>query len=319
METKILTGKIMQGKIFQTIKEDTDQLRKNHGIIPGIAFIGFDGFPLNKYSFPLHVKCALDAGFKVEHQLLSMKVTDEEVKAVIDEFNADESIDAIVVLQPVPPQLNPLLIESMILPQKEVECFHPQNMLQAVTTGTFNNNCRMCLPQALEEILKEENIPVGLEDRWVFVLDKEFFSNQLTLAIVNTAAKQVVPPGAPVTFVSSSSSHLREIAITADFLAIISKKICFFQREWLKDGVVIIDVYSNLVKEVPSKGNPSDLVPVIRGGIDIEKARNKAAAILPVPGGLMTLVLGLLLQNTLKVVSSSRKPSPRSLSFQESA
>ena len=62
---------------------------------------------------------------------------------------------------------------------------------------------------------------------------------------------------------------------------------------------MIIDIYSNLVKEIPSKKYPGKMVPIIRGGVNVESVQNIASTILPVPGGLMSVVLPILLRNTL--------------------
>lgn len=67
----------------------------------------------------------------------------------------------------------------------------------------------------------------------------------------------------------------------------------------LKQGVWIIDIYSNLVREVSSKENPLKLIPVIRGGVNVESVMNIAGSLLPVPGGLMKTVLALLFQNAV--------------------
>jgi methylenetetrahydrofolate dehydrogenase (NADP+)/methenyltetrahydrofolate cyclohydrolase len=85
----------------------------------------------------------------------------------------------------------------------------------------------------------------------------------------------------------------------ADYLVIVTKHPEYVKPEWLKPGVCIIDIYSNLVKEIPSKNDPSKLVPIIRGGISAESAKNIASAILPVPGGLMTTVLAILFHNAM--------------------
>jgi len=165
----------------------------------------------------------------------------------------------------------------------------------------------MCLPAALAVIFQEDNIFPSKDQEWVFVLDDEFFTNPLTYMIVRAAASKAVPKDCPLSFISKESRKLADFCKRADFLVVVSKFPEYFQPEWLKPGVCIIDIYSNLVREVPSKADPSKLVPLIRGGVNVESVKGIASSILPVPGGLMTTVLGILFQNTLASFKSKLK------------
>jgi 5,10-methylene-tetrahydrofolate dehydrogenase/methenyl tetrahydrofolate cyclohydrolase len=157
----------------------------------------------------------------------------------------------------------------------------------------------MCLPEALALIFEEDHILPHKDQEWVFVLDDEFFTNPLTYMIVRAAASKAVPKYCPVSYINKESGKLVEYIKKADFLVVVSKFPEYVKPEWLKMGVCIIDIYSNLVREVPSKADPSKLVPVIRGGVNIESIRGIAGSIIPVPGGLMTVVLGILFRNAL--------------------
>ena len=85
----------------------------------------------------------------------------------------------------------------------------------------------------------------------------------------------------------------------ADVLVVVTKTPEYIQPEWLKPGVCIIDIYSNLVREVPSKADPSKLVPVIRGGVKVDSVNKIAGVLLPIPGGLMMVVMAILFRNTV--------------------
>ena len=140
---------------------------------------------------------------------------------------------------------------------------------------------------------------VQKDREWVFLLDEEFFSNTLTKMVVRTAASKVVPDDCTVTILNKNSGKLIEHCKRADYLVVVSKTTEYIMPEWLKPGVCIIDIYSNLVREVPSKQDPSKLIPIIRGGVSVESVKGIAGSILPVPGGLMTVVIGILFRNTL--------------------
>jgi methylenetetrahydrofolate dehydrogenase (NADP+)/methenyltetrahydrofolate cyclohydrolase len=186
----------------------------------------------------------------------------------------------------LPEHLNSLRITNKIDPDKEVEGFHPQNMMGTLMPDVQKNKYLMCLPAALFELFKHSGVKIRKDQEWVFVLDDEFFSNSLTNMIVRTASITVVPDDCAVTIVNSNSKKLVE-------------HCKYVQPEWLKPGVCIIDIYANLVKEIPSKKDPNKLVPIIRGGVNVNAVENIAGVILPIPGGLMSMVLAILLRNAL--------------------
>lgn len=300
METKIIKGEAIRDRLFLEVKEELLSLQQQFGKTPGIAFIGFAGVPLGKYNMPLHVNTAMQLGFNVFQDFLPEDVTEESLVGKIDEYNKKDEIDVILLLQPLPAHLNPLLMAGKIDPVKEVEGFHPYNLAGTLMPDMGINPYPMCLPKALELIFREENILPEKDQEWVFVLDDEFFTNPLTYMIVRAAAARAVPKDCPLSFINKESGKIEEYCKRADFLVVVSKFPEYVDPLWLKPGVCIIDIYSNLVKEVPSRSDPSHLVPVIRGGVSVESATGIAGAILPVPGGLMTVVLGILFKNALQ-------------------
>lgn len=299
METKILTGEPVQEKILAEVKTEIMKLTNNSKRAPGIAFIGFSSVPLAKYTIPLHVRMAEELGFIVYTEVRSEHVTEGELYEIIENWNNNDDINAIVILQPLPEHLNPIRISNMIRRDKEVEGFHPGNLLGTLMPDVQQNKYPMCLPAALYELFDHYKIQIEKDREWVFVMDDEFFSNPLTSMIVRAAASRVVPKDCPLTILNRNSGNLAEHCRKADFLVVVTKEPEFVQTGWLKQGVCIIDIYSNLVKEVQSKKDPSRMIPVIRGGVNVESVKNIAAAIVPVPGGLMTVVLAILFRNAI--------------------
>jgi len=305
METMIIKGDSVKEKIFGEVKNEIIVLREKYHRVPGIAFIGFSCVPLAKYNIPLHVQLAEALGFKVWKEIEPDDVTEEEVFNLIEKLNNDDKIHAIVLLQPLPAHLNPIRIINKIDPCKEVEGFHPVNMLSTLIPDIQTIKYPMCLPAALFEMFREAGMKVKKDQEWVFLLDDEFFSNTLTNMIVKTAASTVVPDDCAVTFLNKNSQKLIEHCKRADFLVVVSKTPEYIRPEWLNSGVCIIDIYSNLVREVPSKNDPNKLVPVIRGGVNVDSVQHIAGAILPIPGGLMTVVMAILFRNTVMAFKNS--------------
>jgi methylenetetrahydrofolate dehydrogenase (NADP+)/methenyltetrahydrofolate cyclohydrolase len=307
METKIIRGDFIKDKIFGEVKAETARLIAESGKTPGIAFVGFACTPLAKYNIPLHVQTARAMGFNVYTEILEDSCTEAEIFQVIDRLNKDKAVHAIVLLQPLPEHLNPVRIVNRIDPAKEVEGFHPRNMMATMIPDIHETLYPMCLPEALFAMFQEEKIDFGENQDWVFVLDDGFFSNTLTKMIVRAAAARVVPDSCSVTFVNREMPGMPDHCRRADILVVVTKFPEYIRQEWLKPGVCIIDIYSNLVREVPSKADPSKLVPVIRGGINVESVMNIAGILLPIPGGLMTVVMAILFRNTVEAFKEQRK------------
>jgi methylenetetrahydrofolate dehydrogenase (NADP+)/methenyltetrahydrofolate cyclohydrolase len=305
METMIIKGDSVKEKIFDEVKNEIILLQEEYHQVPGIAFIGFSCVPLAKYNIPLHVQSAEALGFKVWKEIEPDDITEEEVFKLIEKLNNDDKIHAIVLLQPLSAHLNPIRIINKIDPCKEMEGFHPVNMMSTLIPDIQTTKYPMCLPAALFEMFSETGMQVQKDQEWVFLLDDEFFSNTLTNMIVRTAASTVVPDDCAVTFLNKDSQKLIEHCRRADFLVVVSKTPEYIRPEWLKPGVCIIDIYSNLVKEVPSKKDPNKLVPVIRGGVNVDSVQHIAGAILPIPGGLMTVVMAILFRNTVMAFKNS--------------
>lgn len=299
METKIIKDTGLKEKILGGVVYDIDQLVKAGHKNPGIAFIGFMGVPLGKYNIPFHLKMAADLGFNVYDRTMPDDINEEDLFAAIDELNENEDVHAIVLLQPLPGHLVPVRIMNRIDPDKEVEGFHPQNMIKTMMPDIAETAHPMCLPTALKELFESNEISGNSDDEWVLLLDDEFYANQLVNMVTRTAFMKAVPEKNVLTIVNRNSSNLREHCSRADFLVVVTKEPEYVQAEWLKEGVCIIDIYSNLVRELPSKKDPGRLVPLVRGGVNAESVMGKAGAILPIPGGLMTIVLAILFRNAV--------------------
>ncbi len=307
METKIIKGDAVQDRIYREVKESIAALRELHHDEPGIAFVGFDCVPLQKYNIPLHVMTARSLGFRVTAEILPNDSQEELVFQAIDALNRDRSVDAIVLLQPLPEHLNPVRIVNRIDPAKEVEGFHPVNIMRTMVPDIRESLYPMCLPEALGEMFRDAGVAVPGGSEWVYVLDEGFFANTLTKMIVRAAASRVVGDDCPVTFVSKGFDRLAEQIGRADVLVVVTKYPEYINPAWLKPGVIIIDIYSNLVKEVPSKNDPEKLVPVIRGGVKVADTEGIASAILPIPGGLMTVVMAILFRNAVTAFRARMK------------
>ena len=120
METKIIRGDPVRDRILAEVKAEVEQLKEEYHGEPGIAFIGFGGVPLAKYNVPMHIQLATAAGLRVTSRIMDVDAGEEDLLEIIRAWNADDSIHAIVLLQPLPPHLNPVRISDVEAAQETV-------------------------------------------------------------------------------------------------------------------------------------------------------------------------------------------------------
>jgi methylenetetrahydrofolate dehydrogenase (NADP+)/methenyltetrahydrofolate cyclohydrolase len=300
MAATILNGVPLKDRIFAEVRSELGALGQPSLSRPCIAFIAVVGHErLLNYTIAMHRQAAEALGFAVRLATRPASVTEAELCEVAAALSRDESVHAVVLLQPLPPHIDAIRVISRIDPSKEVEGFHPANVA-GMLAGDFSvTRAPMVLPTALLELFRFERVEPASDSHWVFVVDDEFFARPFTNMVVRTACVRVVPDDNSSTIVNSGSRQLAEHCRKADFLIVVSKQVGFLRPEWLKPGVCVVDVYSNLVKEVPSKADPAQLVPVIRGGVDAASIADVAGQVAPCPGGLMPVVLAVLLRNCL--------------------
>ena len=300
MNTRILNGAPLKDTICGQIAADIACMKERHQGTPGIAFVAVVGHePLLKYTIGIHEEAARALGFNVVTETRPASVTEQELCDLIDKLNRDAAIHAIVLLQPVPAHLSAIRIVSRIHPDKEVEGFHPANAMNMVTMDTARLKYPMVLSTSLSELFKANNVEIPKDSEWVFVVDDAFLATPFTNMVVRIGSAGIVPGYCSSTIVNHDSARLAEHCRRADFMVVVSKHPEFMRGDLLKPGVCIIDVYSNLVKEIPSKKNPTVLVPVIRGGVNVQAVEGVAGTVSPCPGGLMPVVLAVLFRNAL--------------------
>lgn len=300
MAARIVKGKDVQSAILSALKEDCETLIKVSGKVPGIAFVAFsEGNPLAIHNLQFHSQIARKVGYQVDAVLLDESTTPLKAKHMLQNLNHQHDIDAILLLQPVPPQFNPLELVTEINPRKEIEGFHPRHLMDMLMKPPEDLFYPMSLPTALHLMLDEAKIDVKKDDEWVFVVDRYFFENPLTNLVSRLASVRTAPYDCPVTIIESTSNKLKTTCQRADLLFVISRQIHFIRPEWIQPGACIIDIYNNYAGDKVSVVDPQKTIPIIKGGVDPEAVKHVAGTIMPVPGGIMPVVLALSMRNVL--------------------
>ena len=276
--TTIIDGKALAKKINAQTKELVAQLKEKQNIIPGIAVViaGDDAASLI-YTRNKHNK-AIKLGINSVLKKFPADVSQDELLAEIEKLNNDDTIDAILVQQPLPPQLDPEVITNAILPAKDVDGLNPLN-LGKLFANQHGNYPVACTPRGIMRMLAEYNI--DLQGKNAVIVGRSILVGKPLLALLNNA-------NATVTMAGRSTSDLSALTKTADILIVATGVSNLIKAPDVKPGAVVIDVGINRL----SNGK-------LTGDVDFAAVRAKAQAITPVPGGLGPMTIATLMEQTV--------------------
>ena len=276
--TTIIDGKALAKKINAQTKELVAQLKEKQNIIPGIAVViaGDDAASLI-YTRNKHNK-AIKLGINSVLKKFPADVSKDELLAEIEKLNNDDTIDAILVQQPLPPQLDPEVITNAILPAKDVDGLNPLN-LGKLFANQHGNYPVACTPRGIMRMLAEYNI--DLQGKNAVIVGRSILVGKPLLALLNNA-------NATVTMAGRSTSDLSALTKTADILIVATGVPNLIKATDVKSGAVVIDVGINRL----SDGK-------LTGDVDFAAVRAKAQAITPVPGGVGPMTIATLMEQTV--------------------
>ena len=271
---RLIDGKIISAAVKQRVADGVKELNKN-GITVGLAVIIVGDDPASKVYVANKKKACEALGIISEEYALPESTTEEELLALINELNSKKSINGILCQLPLPRHLNEKIIIDSILPEKDVDAFHPSNVGR-IMIGDYD--FVPCTPAGVMEMLKYENIEV--EGKTCVVIGR---SN----IVGKPMGMLLLHKNGTVTICHSRTKNLKEICLTADILVAAVGKANFVTEDMVKDGAVVIDVGMN-------RENGK-----LCGDVDFENVSKKASAITPVPGGVGPLTVACLMENTI--------------------
>ena len=276
--TTIIDGKALAKKINAQTQKLVAQLKEKQNITPGIAVViaGDDAASLI-YTRNKHNK-AIKLGINSILKKFPADVSQDELLAEIEKLNHDDTIDAILVQQPLPPQLDSEVITNAILPTKDVDGLNPLN-LGKLFANQHGNYPVACTPRGIMRMLAEYNI--DLQGKNAVIVGRSILVGKPLLALLNNA-------NATVTMAGRSTGDLSALTKTADILIVATGVPNLIKETDVKPGAVVIDVGINRL----SNGK-------LTGDVDFEAVKTKAQAITPVPGGVGPMTIATLMEQTV--------------------
>lgn len=282
MSAKILDGKSLADLVKQNVaRKVADRLQQNLPA-PGLAVILVGNNPAS-LSYVGHKQKACDEVGILSHcHRLPENCTQSQVSELIQQCNEDPTIHGILLQLPLPPQINPAPLLETIHPHKDVDGFHPYNMGRLAERKP---TLRPCTPYGVMKLLATTG--EDLTGLHAVVLGA---SN----IVGRPMALELLLAKCTVTVCHRFTKHLAPHVQAADILISAMGKPDLVKSEWIKSGALVIDVGFN---RLPNGK--------IVGDIDFDTARQHAAWITPVPGGVGQMTVATLLENTLLAATLS--------------
>ncbi len=277
MKANLLDGKAIAAEIREEIRHQVQALESKGLRRPGLAVILVGEDPASQVYVRNKQKACETVGFLSELHRLNVETSEAHLLALIDELNQRDEIDGILVQLPLPKHIDEDKVTEAILPIKDVDGFHPDNIGRLALRMP---RLRPCTPKGVMTMLARTG--VALEGLDAIIIGQ---SN----IVGRPMALELLAARCTITVCHSRTKNLAQKVAQADILVAAVGKPCFVPGDWIKPGAIVIDVGINRLDH----GS-------LCGDVDFESAVERAAWITPVPGGVGPMTIASLLENTLE-------------------
>ena len=285
MTAKIIDGKAIAAELREDVAKGVKELIAAGGTKPGLATVLVGDNPASHTYVRMKRKASAKAGIESFHHELPDDASQEEVEKLVQMLNADPKVHGILVQLPLPAGLDEEQVLRTISIEKDVDGFHPVNIGRLAQKGReplfvpcTPAGCLILLEKAGAQIEGANAVVVGRSN-----------------IVGMPAALLLVKANATTTICHSRTQDLPAVCREADILIAAIGRAEMIRGDWIKPGAYVIDVGMNRVDD-PSRERGYRLT----GDVAFDEAKEVAAAITPVPGGVGPMTIAGLLANTLR-------------------
>lgn len=271
----IIDGKELSKKLKEQMKDRVAQMRQQ-GIVPKLVVVLVGNNSASEvYVRNKHKACG-EVGIESEVIKMPEETTQQELLDVVKGLNEDRTVDGILVQLPLPSQINEKVVLRSILPEKDVDGFHPVN----VGLLSIGDDCYApATPSGIIAMFKEYGIEIA--GKHCVIIGRSNIVGKPMAALL-------LRHNATVTVCHSKTQNLGELTRQADIVIVATGHRHTLTADMVKEGAVVIDVGMN-----------RNELGKLCGDVDFEEVKEKASFITPVPGGVGPMTIAMLMQNTL--------------------
>lgn len=282
-ESTILNGKRIAESLKQALQRELPLLKQR----PTLAILYFES-PASRLYKTAQAAQAQNLKINTVDRCCPVQTTQEQLEAVIQGWNQDPRIHGIFVHQPMPIQIDAGRISALIDPRKDVEGIHPEN-----SARRFFAKARIgsCTALAVMELI--ESTGVDLEGKEAVVVGhSEIVGRPVSMLLLDKLATTTI-----CHLGTDRAGRLKEHVQRADVLVVAVGKPHLIPGDWIKKGSIVIDVGINVV------GGR------VVGDVEFDKAKQRAAFISPVPGGVGPVTVMMVMKNTIEAFKMQHVPA----------
>ena len=282
---QLMDGKLVSRVVLDELAGKVEELRQEHGVVPGLAVVIVGEDPASQVYVRNKVKKAIATGMhSVKHELPA-DATQAQVMEIVRKLNRDPKIHGILVQSPPPPQIDERAVIEAILPEKDVDCFHPYNVGRMLIGD--EDGFVPCTPQGVMRMLAYYEVETNGKN--AVILGRSNIVGKPMAVLLSRKSSQ---GNATVTICHSRTKDLSAVCAQADILIAAIGKAGFVTADMVKDGAVVVDVGINRLEDSSRKSGYR-----LAGDVDFDAVAPKTSLITPVPGGVGPMTIAMLLQN----------------------
>jgi len=283
---QLLDGKLTSNTLKDEIAKEVSELLAKGGKKPHLAAILVGSNGASETYVGAKVKACEKVGFDSTLVRMSDDVSEEELLNEVRKINENPSIDGLIVQLPLPKHISEIKVTETILPEKDVDGFHPVNI------GRMTLNLPTFLPATPAGIVELlDRYDVETSGKHCVVIGRSHIVGSPMSILMARNAKV---GNCTVTLTHSRTTNLEEISRSADILIVALGKPEFVTADMVKEGAVVVDVGITRVKSDKTKSGWK-----LKGDVAFDDVAPKCSFITPVPGGVGPMTIASLLKNTL--------------------
>ncbi len=298
MTAKLIKGTEIREEILKEIGEEVNKIKEEHSVVPGLVTILVGENPASISYVTAKIRTAKELGFNEIQDNQPEDLSEEDLLALVDKYNKDDSIHGILVQLPLPKHVDEKKVLNAIDPDKDVDGFHPVNVGRLMIGGS-EVKFPPCTPAGIQEMIVRAGVETSGAE--VVVVGR---SNIVGKPIANMMLQKADGANATVTIVHTRTKDLASHCKRADILVVAAGVPDLVKPEWIKEGACVIDVGVNRVGEKISE-KTGKKIAILKGDVDFDAAKEIAGYITPVPGGVGPMTITMLMKNTLKSLKFS--------------
>jgi len=261
---------------------------KQRGVQPGLVFVRVGEDPASQVYVGMKERMSARLGIVSFTRVLPEATSEVDLLRLIAHLNADPKVHGVLVQAPLPRHINPAAVYGTVLPQKDVDGFHPVNvgkLMLGDSTGFLP-----CTPAGVHELLIR--LQVKIEGAEVVVLGRGNIVGKPMAAILIQKARHA---NATVTLCHSLTRDIAAHCRRADILIAAMGAAEFVKADMVKPGAVVVDVGVNHIPDPKAEGGAR-----LVGDVDFARVQPIAGMITPNPGGVGPMTIAMLMQNTIR-------------------